>query len=226
MFHRETGDSNAIALLSGESPIAEARIGRNGDWELGVGNHTQQTGQFNHADWNWTTGERVAWGLQHDGAGGLSLFFGDTNNPKVTFAGDDLVGNALAFRARSTTKSKITFDSGVLSYDSTNVSLPLTSGVNLLSDIGEGGGSQAQYLFLFNDFLSPQFDAGNAWQLDGFLTFSWDGAAPVGSRVNFGVKVGEIDPGLQRPVPEPTSLAIFGLGGIGIVATGLRRRRR
>ncbi|MEM1210118.1 MAG: choice-of-anchor W domain-containing protein [Planctomycetota bacterium] len=204
------GDSNRFDFFfdDSEQAVAEARYGSNtanGDWELGVGADTQQTGEFTQANNVWGNGVSEAFTVFYDdSAMELTFTVGSTTIDYTLDA--PLTVNDIALR--------IGFNAGSGAGNGNSASLdtlaidgtPLSPS-SLTSTFDEAG---AKYLFVEDAFV-----LGDDFTLTGNLTFAWSATNPAlsGSRPSFQVK-------FVNAIPEPASLALLG-GGL----LALMRRR-
>lgn len=198
-----TGDANRFDYLvpDTEQAVGEARYGNgaaNGDWELGVGNDTQQVGQFDQANFVWSNGNSESFTLIYDGVSLLSFTVGGTN---VSFDVGAITVDDVFIRASSNVDNSATLDNLLLN----GMSLPDVISPTALGD--------AEWLVVFDGWVAP-------FTLTGNLTFAWGDAGSLqGSRPSVQVK-------LAQAVPEPSTavLAVVGLAALSML--GIRRRRR
>ncbi len=192
-----------LAQGSSESPIAEARYGDSGGratWEVGAGQHTQQSGNFANTNNTWVNGATVGFTLDYDG-NDLAFSVGTSSvTYTMPFGEPDLM-----IVAKSKTGSSASITNLVLNGSAV--------GIDLLSDTPTNG---SDHLIIFNAFDNGTFS------LTGDLAFAWDAnnikGTAKGSRLEMIVKSADFE---QPPViPEPATIGLAMAG----VALMIRRR--
>lgn len=189
-----SGDDSAPDYITPGSleGIAEARFGNNGpsgDWEIGVGADTQQTGQFTSGQRVWDNGEAVPFALEWDGT---TMTF-TVGNDSVSYDGFDseFTVDDLAIR--------------VASNDGTYAGLTNLEvfGVPVhIDNIAPLAGSHRNYLVIVDIFYAP-------FTLTGDIEFAWTGGT-AGSIPSAQFK-------LVDAVPEPASLSLLALAALGLL---------
>ncbi|MFN9972629.1 MAG: choice-of-anchor W domain-containing protein, partial [Phycisphaerae bacterium] len=175
---------------TGFTPVAslerlEVRAGRPGnqDWEWGLGNNTQQAGQFITAQLNWVNDRVYSYTLTYNGAGAATLTVSDGSTTLFTrsWATGMDTGNALRFYIKANAGigagNRISATITAINGQAVNESLA-TSGNNLFEE-------QARF------FTSEGLRTG--FTVEGTVKLTFTGSAPPqGSRLNLMVNAGNI----------------------------------
>lgn len=195
--------------------VAEGRIGALGGprtFELKVAPDTSQSYPTSEEDYRWINGQSVDFTLDFDGTqatwtvGGTSVVYNGFSLGSENF--DSLV-------LRSATPVA---DTGVVMEDLTLNGSPLGGFSNLWNNDAQGSGRQVNWLAIQN-----AGDLGAGFNLTGNVALSWSGEPPKNSHLAFQIK-GASGPTLNG-VPEPTTLALLGLGMLSLGFAGVRRRK-
>ena len=175
---------------TGFTPVAslerlEVRAGRPGnqDWEWGLGNNTQQAGQFITAQLNWVNDRVYSYTLTYNGAGAATLTVSDGSTTLFTrsWATGMDTGNALRFYIKANAGigagNRISATLTAINGQAVNESLA-TSGNNLFEE---------QTRFFASEGLRTGFT------VEGTVKLTFTGSAPPqGSRLNLMVNAGNI----------------------------------
>lgn len=179
------------------NPIAEFRgNGDNSSWSFGTGKDTQTTGSFDESGYNWQPGAIVNWRFQVTG-NTSTLVVGDFSTDYTGLTPDQLNASTLAIHAK---------DNVAFSYDFTG----LGSGELLGTTVPEERFEFDWDYLTLDGGLDGVFASGTISFLDEEIK------SQSGTGVTF--KVGNI-----ADVPEPGTMALLGLGLLGL---GAARRHK
>ncbi|MGF1481418.1 MAG: choice-of-anchor W domain-containing protein [Cyanophyceae cyanobacterium] len=219
-----------------EDWVAEGRIGNNknnGDYEFAIVDwNTNDSNQVvSQQQYQWTSGQEVPFSVKYDGNTVEFNIAGKTLTPDqnlsslpITETGRFPNGlNSIFLRAASfsgTARSKTTQSSSVVFSDlKVEVDGDETTYNGSFASSSSSGDSKVNTNYLLISDLEKPFD------LKGNVSFSWEGEAPLGSRLAFQAKGGfyEDEEESPTPVPEPATMSLLSLGVIGL---GMSRRRK
>lgn len=194
--------------------VAEGRIGALGGsrtFELKVAPDTTHP-YPGEGDFSWINGESVDFALEFNGTQ-ATWTVGGTTVAHNGFSSDFENFNSLVLR--SATPSA---DTGVVIENLALNGNDLGRFSNLWNSDAQGSGRQVNWFAIQN---AGQLGAG--FNLTGNVALSWSGEAPKNSHLAFQIK-GASGPTLNG-VPEPTTLALLGLGMLSLGFAGVRRRK-
>ncbi|MDJ1176606.1 PEP-CTERM sorting domain-containing protein [Roseofilum capinflatum] len=194
---------------------AESRIGRVGDHELNIHDHTNSSQNRVQANYDsWVSGEAVDFSLAFDSLlNTLTYTVAGIELSKTEIFEDNFSDLYIRTSARKEGTSMVV-DNLFLSDETMSSAIGAFSSASCSSGVGCGY-VDADYLHIGNivgDFT-----------LTGQSTMTWlEGAKPNNSNLAYQIKLVEGDPGVS--VPEPATLSLFSLGLVGLLA-GRKRRQ-
>jgi len=144
----------------------------------------------------------------------------DTLTIALTGAGYTLTGPLMAnFSVSGSSSLKSSSDSTIASSSINSTAIPTVNGTTVTGTPGTGPGSQP---YSWNG-ASPPLGNSNELLITTSGTFSESQLVQItlkaGDEVNLTFNTSAV------PVPEPSSMAIAGLGALGLIGYGLRRRK-
>jgi hypothetical protein len=219
-----SGDGEFNTLFGGTNNEvfgAEGRIGNNatnGTYEVGI-NRLVSEGNFvfgaASAQRTWPNGETVDFVVTYGGDATKTIRW-QVGTTVVTstaiFGGIESV----LFRTRSGANSSVELDQFKLTDTETGT----------IYDAPAGAISQASGDGTVNYGAMNNYDFTRGFSISGRVRMTWNPATrPNGSALSFQLKFMRVDP-LSSVIPEPSSVVLMGMGGLGAAVVVRRRVRR
>lgn len=193
---------------------AESRIGRVGDHELNIHDHTNSAQNRVQANYdNWVSGEAVDFSLAFDRLLNTLTYTVDGIELSKTEIFEDNFSDLYIRTSARQEGTSMVVDNLFLSDET------MSSSIGDLSSASCSGGVGCGYFDA--DYLHISDIVGD-FTLTGQSTMTWLGAKPNNSNLAYQIKLVEGDPGVS--VPEPATLSVFSLGLVGLFASRKRRQ--
>lgn len=193
---------------------AESRIGRVGDHELNIHDHTNSAQNRVQANYdNWVSGEAVDFSLAFDSLLNTLTYTVDGIELSKTEIFEDNFSDLYIRTSARKEGTSMVVDNLFLSDETMSASIGDISSASCSGGVGCG--------YFDADYLHIGDIVGN-FTLTGQSTMTWLGAKPNNSNLAYQIKL--VEGSGSVPVPEPATLSVFSLGLVGLFASRKRRQ--